>query len=124
MTEIKKQRVIKWIEALRSGKFKQGKIFLKKDNCYCCLGVACELSELGQWTSSENDWMSSYLGATYALPAKVQNYYGLHEYSGTYFTNDQLENNLAGHNDGGMTFAQIADLIEECLENREKKMFV
>ncbi len=30
----------KWIEALRSGKYKQGKGCLKNGDKYCCLGVA------------------------------------------------------------------------------------
>lgn len=33
----------KWVEALRSGKFKQGKGKLKVNNKFCCQGVACEL---------------------------------------------------------------------------------
>lgn len=34
----------KWIDALRSGKYKQGKSYLKtKDGKYCCLGVLCEI---------------------------------------------------------------------------------
>lgn len=33
-----------WVEALRSGKYEQGEDYLKKDNCYCCLGVLCEIN--------------------------------------------------------------------------------
>lgn len=34
----------KWVEALRSGKYKQGKDALRKgDNTFCCLGVLCDL---------------------------------------------------------------------------------
>jgi hypothetical protein len=44
----------KWIEALRSGRFKQGRGSLRDahDN-HCCLGVACELfrEDLGLITS-------------------------------------------------------------------------
>lgn len=34
-----------WIAALRSGKYKQGRLKLhhSKDNSYCCLGVLCDL---------------------------------------------------------------------------------
>jgi hypothetical protein len=34
-----------WIAALRSGKYKQGRLFLRdsEDN-YCCLGVLCEVA--------------------------------------------------------------------------------
>lgn len=33
----------KWIEALRSGKYKQAYGWLKCDEGYCCLGVLCEI---------------------------------------------------------------------------------
>lgn len=35
----------KWLEALRSGKFKQGKhkIHDREKDLYCCIGVACRL---------------------------------------------------------------------------------
>lgn len=33
----------KWINALRSGKYKQGKGLLQKEKNYCCLGVACKV---------------------------------------------------------------------------------
>jgi hypothetical protein len=39
----KKEFRKKWIEALRSGKYKQGREYLKKDGFHCCLGVACEI---------------------------------------------------------------------------------
>jgi hypothetical protein len=36
----------KWLEALRSGKFKQGFGQLQKDDAYCCLGVLCVAASL------------------------------------------------------------------------------
>lgn len=33
----------KWIQSLRSGKFKQGMNYLEKNGKYCCLGVACRV---------------------------------------------------------------------------------
>lgn len=32
-----------WVEALRSGKYKQGKLALKTEDGYCCLGVLCDI---------------------------------------------------------------------------------
>lgn len=34
-----KELLDKWLEALRSGKYPQGRRFLKKGGAYCCLGV-------------------------------------------------------------------------------------
>lgn len=43
----------RWLEALRSGKYQQGKgVLLDKDHNFCCLGVLCDIAgpELGgQW---------------------------------------------------------------------------
>lgn len=36
---------VKWVEALRSGQFKQGEGYLKtRDGCNCCLGVLAEIT--------------------------------------------------------------------------------
>jgi hypothetical protein len=45
---MKKDIAIKWIDALRSGKYKQGKSELHNSdtNEYCCLGVLNEICEL------------------------------------------------------------------------------
>jgi len=41
MAKMKKAEKTKWVAALRSGKYKQGKGALRhSDNTYCCLGVA------------------------------------------------------------------------------------
>lgn len=49
----------KWIEALRSGKYTQGKFFLQStNNTYCCLGVACRVAgikrDLRDFTTIKN----------------------------------------------------------------------
>ena len=33
-----------WTNALRSGKYKQGKVNLRRNDEFCCLGVLCELA--------------------------------------------------------------------------------
>lgn len=42
-TEQDLQEFKTWIEALRSGKYKQTQGRLERDNKFCCLGVACEV---------------------------------------------------------------------------------
>lgn len=39
-----KELAVKWIEALRSGKYKQGRSRLKHAGRHCCLGVLCEVA--------------------------------------------------------------------------------
>lgn len=41
---MKKEHAMKWVNALRSGKYKQGRPgFLESDSGYCCLGVLNKL---------------------------------------------------------------------------------
>lgn len=40
----------KWLEALRSGKYRQTISRLRYGVSFCCLGVACDISGLGEWT--------------------------------------------------------------------------
>jgi hypothetical protein len=47
--QINKVNIIKWVQALRSGEFKQdngrlAKIDAQGNKSYCCLGVACEVA--------------------------------------------------------------------------------
>lgn len=39
----------RWLEALRSGEYKQGRAYLRKDDKFCCLGVLCDLIDSTQW---------------------------------------------------------------------------
>lgn len=38
-----------WLEALRSGKYQQGRGCLKQGNKYCCLGVLCDTVSSSGW---------------------------------------------------------------------------
>lgn len=40
----------KWVDALRSGEYKQGRTYLRrrKDNTFCCLGVLCEVAGISK----------------------------------------------------------------------------
>ena len=86
----------KWVEALRGGKYKQGSGWLEKDGAFCCLGVLCAIQDdewKFYWT---NDSMY-----TERLPDELNA--GLA---------DEDRHELAQMNDGGKTFAEIADYIE------------
>lgn len=91
----------KWIAALRSGDYKQGRGVLRSpDESFCCLGVLCDISGMGQWIRR-----SYYADGTdgYAcLPAAVSRVAAL----------SISEGRLAKMNDHGKSFADIADYIE------------
>lgn len=112
------------VEALRSGKYKQGQDALRLDDTYCCLGVACDLSGLGTWESSgllpgARKTMYRYLTYNTVLPGEVMNYYGFLYPEGTLTQTgltkaDGLSNEtLIGMNDSGQSFETIAEFIEK-----------
>lgn len=96
-----------WVEALRSGKYQQAKNRLRVANGFCCLGVACDISGLGEWSGSgfylyEDDKL---------LPIEVRNWLGLSGCMGGYGQGDKRAY-LSDQNDEGMSFSEIADIIE------------
>lgn len=105
----------KWVAALRSGKYKQGRYFLNSEGKFCCLGVACEVAiengvELTKETVLDSDNVAciAYNGEYQYLPTPVIQWLGLsynsrHINAGSY---------LVLLNDSSTTFDKIAELIE------------
>jgi hypothetical protein len=52
----------KWIEALRSGKYRQTRQYLMDDGGYCCLGVLCVIqgADLSDFTDLETSVLTEY----------------------------------------------------------------
>lgn len=102
----------KWLEALRSGKYKQGKGALRSaQNEFCCLGVLCDIVASDRWR-------------TYAIiPAftdlKNKTYYGAPPSDLYPEYNVEVDAPHAGTlismNDNGKSFKEIAEYIEENL---------
>ena len=115
--EIKK----KWVEALRSGKFKQGKGALYKSTSgYCCLGVLCKVMGY-KFVPSKNFFSMSKISCdtegemVTILSDEIYQKAGLDTNKGSrVFINDEYLY-LTEHNDHGKTFEEIADAIEEQL---------
>lgn len=103
----------KWINALRSGKYKQGSGWLLEDNKYCCLGVLSDILHspkktiLGVEMPTVNVCKKAGISYTKDLnnPSRVQG-----DGDGD---NDAYK--LAGFNDGGKSFKWIASWIEKKL---------
>jgi hypothetical protein len=105
--EIKK----KWVEALRSGKYKQGIGRLKGNDEFCCLGVLCDISGLSNW-----DAENRYLGDNSLLPMQVVEWAGLDSYNPRCpAPNSSGTLPLSAFNDHRYSFIEIADLIERNL---------
>lgn len=57
---------LKWIEALESDEYKQGRSYLctldsNNNKCYCCLGVVCELFNIESVLNSKSFFNNRYL---------------------------------------------------------------
>ena len=101
----------KWIQALRSGKYKQGQAYLRQGDSYCCLGVLCDLNESRQWTPIDHSFKKIYSpfpdDEHQLLPKNISQWADLIEIE---------QEELVELNDTEeYTFEQIADYIEENL---------
>jgi len=108
-----------WVDALRSGKYQQTTGRLRDGDKFCCLGVACDISGLGEWrVSSCKESMSEaqdyhvnvFDEESGALPEKVMEWLGVQHpdvrtHYGEYMS-------LSIYNDSGSDFNHIASLIE------------
>lgn len=109
----------KWIAALRSGKFKQIKGFLKTKEGYCCLGVKAEIdgciySEDKEAFNIKGTLHREILG--YGINGDYED--GLESsgcFIGFYLQNEHGNgfSTLASLNDRGYSFEVIADIIEQ-----------
>lgn len=100
----------RWIEALRSGRYKQTRGQLRDDEGFCCLGVLCDISGLGKWDQN-GCYRRNLSGHRLDLPFFVAEWAELPSYP---LASDNTP--LAELNDfSGLTFPQIADIIERDL---------
>lgn len=99
----------KWVAALRSGKYEQGKWALNSNNKFCCLGVLCDISpDVHPVGEVKGDVIYKYANneqVSYLPPAFGDNI-GL-DY--------EAEETLSRMNDRGNSFSEIADYIEQNL---------
>lgn len=92
----------KWIEALRSGRYEQGRERLRSDDGFCCLGVLCDVYDSSQWVTDPELGGYLYDKAYAFLPTFLPAFAAL----------GPTEATLAGLNDEGKSFVEIADYIE------------
>jgi len=117
----------RWIKALRSGEYKQTRGALRKSNgepSYCCLGVLCNiyLSDGNNVTWGQDDEFyypegggsSAYKRIRGILPSVVMQWAGLNDSKAQFRGGEAYtDSTLAGVNDNGKSFEEIANIIEE-----------
>ena len=111
------EKAMQLADALESREYGQIKGMLKSNAGYCCLGVACELSHVGEFMNSrylcpgDSSWSS--------LPEGVMAYYGFYHREGIRRDGDDIViggkkyDSLINANDNGCTFTQIGQYIRE-----------
>jgi hypothetical protein len=115
----------RWVEALRSGHYEQGKGHLKLGDKHCCLGVLCEIAVTDRvvtpWKADplwdEFRFVAQSVGpcdSTLTLPIAVMEWAGLQLQSPTVYVDGGVDE-LTKLNDDGLTFDAIAAVIEEHL---------
>ena len=97
----------KWVEALRSGEFRQGKGKLRITDRYCCLGVLLEIDGSVAY-SKKHGWHFRGSGERVA----EWNSYFTSEYRRALNITLSTERILARMNDDGTPFDEIANYLE------------
>lgn len=118
-----------WVDALRSGKYEQGKYKLRtEDDKFCCLGVLCDLAEkqgiisepvkiFYEPDAEEKDLFKYYYdNESESLPKSVMKWAGIKDRSGAYSTVPAAWLTLDNDNNG-KSFLEIADIIEQHVES-------
>jgi hypothetical protein len=102
----------KWLDALRSGKYKQGQAVLRtSEECFCCLGVLGDIAAPTLWATTITSENEAHISC-YAFASLHDNEMLREEWLADHgLTIDQAVN-LASMNDCGKSFAEIADFIE------------
>jgi hypothetical protein len=117
----------KWVEALRSGEYKQttGELHDRATDSYCCLGVLCrvvgaEFGDVMEHNEDDGEWVShdyvphiggKVLAADEELKASVCEEFGIPDQTVLISMNDGNEKEeIRSH-----TFSEIANFIEKNL---------
>ena len=101
----------KWVEALRSGKYSQGKGTLQNRAGYCCLGVACDVYEKetgNELPKNDEDFYEGHI--LFGAFEQVKDWLNLKTSNANFGEGSQ--DNLVAKNDRGNTFDEIAEVIE------------
>lgn len=110
----------RWVAALRSGEYKQGRKELRRGDEHCCLGVLCDLfareSGWNRWSPSRLSERGEFQGYTtyreFGLPGAVVCIWAQLDPRKDEVQIGCATRTLFDHNDQGRTFAEIADAIE------------
>lgn len=111
LTPLHRERIELWCEALESGKYQQERQMLCSGDKFCCLGVACDISGVGDWDLGY-DYITGNHSDGATLPLAVRDWLGLAECDPYVDIEDGSYACVTDLNDGRLyTFPQIAAAI-------------
>ena len=117
--EVNRENVKKWVAALRSGDYKQATNQLRLRNSFCCLGVACDISKVGEWKDN-NRYVCTFedgypdSNRDLELPPKVLDWLGMSDPDPIIdMINNSYLNCSCANDIKGWDFDKIADAIEK-----------
>lgn len=114
---MKKDKLDKWLNALRSGAFKNIAGALRNNEGYCAMGILCEISGLSNWEPQKDCTRLKYLGQDKYLPKEVAEWAGMSPEEISSVTafliayNDQVR----------VSFYDVANLLEDNYKISPKK---
>lgn len=115
-----------WIEALESGRYKQGDGALRRKadafddrpDQFCCLGVLCDLVNPAWWELTDGSGIFEFNGAKDYAPSNIEELVGWNELQEGEYLN--VQSRLVHMNDGlHMTFPEIAQAVREGIHKCE-----
>jgi len=114
----------RWLEALRSGKYKQTTGYLRDDDGFCCLGVLCDVVKNDKavkvkWAERADRWVATtdytFDGNRDELPFSVATHVfadSNHNVDALVIRNDGSWNERRDKDMKKQSFKQIANIIE------------
>lgn len=101
----------KFLAALRSGTFQQGRGLLRRNDAFCCLGVLCEIMQVPHKPAPADPATSIYFDP--ARPHEAWRCFLPNAFKEKAGLSPLDEARLSSLNDDGESFSAIADVIEK-----------
>ena len=106
---------MRWLEALRSGKYQQGGGYLRQKSPagdkFCCLGVLIDILDPNGWVDGQMEGVYEHDGRTAIPNLRIEELAGIERKN---FASPDWYCRLPAMNDeGNKSFEEIADYIEE-----------
>lgn len=133
LSSLQFKRLERWVNALKSGKYKQGHATLCFRDKYCCLGVACDISNRSTGLKWGRDYeLGGYgyggSGESAFLRKETIEYFGFKDQIGFSFTGNFCDTqsaivNLANLNDVyNWSFKKIGNLVGSIIKEAKRQL--